>query len=102
VCTNHELGPWVMVDLQKSQPIATVKVYNRGDCCWGNWDLPAVLELSDDGVHFSQVARRTTGYSSTDPWVVPVSGQAGRFVRLRVDAPEPRELVLNEIEVFTR
>lgn len=102
VCTNYELNPWVMIDLESVRSIGKVKVYNRADCCAGSYDIPEVLELSDDGKTFSQVARRTTAFTAADPWIADVGGAKGRFVRIRGDSTESRELVLNEIEVFTK
>jgi hypothetical protein len=92
--------PCASLDLQKVRRISKVVVYNRADCCWGMHDLPAVLDLSEDGTNFHEVARRTTSYTSTDPWVIRLEHQSARFVRLRVDANEPRELVLTELEVY--
>jgi hypothetical protein len=100
ICTTSEVHPWALIDLQKAQPLAKVKVYNRGDCCWGANDLPVSLELSENGTDFSEVEKRTTPYTASDPWVVNVGGRVARFVRLRSDSPVARELVLNEVEVF--
>jgi hypothetical protein len=100
ICTNFEANPWVSIDLEKVQPLAKAKVYNRGDCCWGAHDLPVVFEVSQDGKNFEQVARRTDAYTASDPWVVDIGGRLARFVRVRADAPDQRELVLSEIEVF--
>ena len=100
ICTNSEVRPWVSVDLQKVRRVSKVIVYNRADCCWGASDLPAVLELSEDATSFREVARRTTAYSATDPWVIDLSGEPARFVKLRVDANEAKELVLTELEVY--
>jgi hypothetical protein len=100
ICTVYEVRPWVTLDLQQSRRISKIVVYDRGDCCWGSYDLPAVLELSEDGTNYHEVARRTTAYSATDPWVVKLDNPSARFVKLRVDANEPRELVLTELEVY--
>jgi hypothetical protein len=100
ICTNYEVRPWATLDLQKVQRISKIVVYDRGDCCWGSYDLPTVLELSEDGTNFREVARRTTAYSATDPWIIKLDHQSARFVKLRVDANEPRELVLSELEVY--
>jgi hypothetical protein len=62
--------------------------------------LPAVLELSEDGTNYREVARRTTAYTATDPWVIRLDHPSARFLKLRVDANEPRELVLTELEVY--
>jgi hypothetical protein len=100
ICTSHELRPWATVDLEQVRRLAKIVIYNRGDCCWGLQDLPTVLELSEDGTNFREVARRTTAYSAADPWVVRLDKQAARFVRLRVDSNDLRELVLTELEVY--
>jgi hypothetical protein len=100
ICTKGEVRPWAILDLQKVRPIGKVVVHNRADCCWGNWDLPVALELSDDGTNFREIARRTTAYTAAVPWVAELGGQSGRFVRLRADSNEPRELVLTELEVY--
>ena len=100
ICTNSEVRPWVMVDLQRVHNLGKVIAYNRADCCQGSYDLPAILELSEDGATFREVARRTTAYSASDPWVIKLDRTPARFIRLRVDANEPRELVLTELEAF--
>jgi hypothetical protein len=102
ICTSSELHPWALIDLQKPRALAKVKVYNRGDCCWGTNDLPVSLELSENGTDFSEVEKRTTPYTSSDPWVINVGGRTARFIRIRSDSPVARELVLNEVEVFAK
>ena len=100
ICTAYEVRPWVLLDLQQVRRISKVVVYDRGDCCWGSYDLPTVLEFSEDGTNFREIARRTTAYSATDPWVIPVSRESAKLIRLRVDSNESRELVLTELEVY--
>ena len=51
---------------------------------------------------FTELGRRTTPYTASDPWVVEAGGRTARFVRVRADSKEPRELVLTEIEVFAK
>ena len=99
ICTGPEVRPWATVDLQKKRRIGKIVVYHRADCCWGTYDLPAVLELSNDGVAFSEVARRKTVFTAREPWVAKLDKSA-RFVRYRVDSNEIREVVLNELEVY--
>jgi hypothetical protein len=101
ICTNYEARPWLTIDLQSVHKLSKAVVYYRGDCCQGAYDLPAVLELSEDGTTFTEVGRRTTAYSAQDPWTVALDGKRAKFVRLRVDANEPKELVLTEVEVYT-
>jgi len=100
VCTNYEVRPWITVDLQAVHKLSKAVIYYRGDCCFGSFDLPAVLELSEDGINFVEVGRRTTAYSAQDPWTVPLGAKPAKIVRLRVDSNDVRELVLNEIEIY--
>ena len=100
ICTNFEVRPWVTVDLQETRKISKIVAYYRGDCCWGLYDLPAVVELSEDGTNYREVGRRTTAYSATDPWVIKLDRQPATFVRVRVDSNESRELVMTELEIF--
>jgi hypothetical protein len=100
ICTNSEVNPWAIVDLGQVHTLTKAVVYDRDDCCWGQYDLPTVLEISVDGKDYAEVARQTAAYTAAKPWVVPLGGRTGRFVRLRVDSREPRELVLTELEVF--
>jgi hypothetical protein len=100
ICTNTEMNPWAIVDLGQVQKVGLAKVYNRDDCCWGQYDLPQVFEVSVDGINYAEVARQTVAYTAAKPWVIPIGDKQARFVRLRVDSPIPRELVLTELEVF--
>jgi hypothetical protein len=61
-----------------------------------------VLELSPDGTTYTTQAQRNTAYTNAAPWVVDIPGTSARFIRIRSDSPEPRELVLSEVEAFAR
>ena len=102
ICTNSEVNPWAIVDLGRPYSLTKAKVYNRDDCCWGQYDLPQVFEVSLDGQNYTEVARQTTSYTAAQPWTVNIDGRQARYVRLRVDSRDPRELVLTELEVFGR
>jgi len=102
ICTNFEVRPWLTIDLQENRKLSKAVIYYRGDCCWGAFDLPAVLELSEDGANFTEVGRRTTAYSNQDPWTVPLDGKRAKIVRLRVDSGESKELVLTEVEIYAK
>jgi hypothetical protein len=102
ICTNSEMNPWAAVDLGQVQVLKRAKVYNRDDCCWGQYDLPQVFETSLDGVAYVEVARQLVAYTASKPWEVALGDKPARFVRVRADSPVPRELVLTEIEVFAR
>jgi F5/8 type C domain len=96
--TGFEATPWVMVDLQSSRKIAMVKVYNRADG-WFDEGLPFVLELSQDGKEFNEVARRTEPFSQALPWTYSGATEA-RYVRIR--APRLTYIALSEVEIFER
>ena len=99
-CTEPSKNPWVQVDLEEHARIDRVVVTGRRNCCWAYQDLPIVLELSNDGHSFSEVARRELPFSDREPWRVSLAGAEGRYLRLRSVSTEPSELVLTEIEVF--
>jgi hypothetical protein len=100
ICTNSEVNPWATIDLGQTHSVTQVKIFNRDDCCWGQYDLPAVLELSIDGAAYVEIGRQSAAYTASKPWVVPVENKQARYVRIRVDSPHPKELVLTEVEVF--
>ena len=102
ICTNSEMNPWAIIDLGQVQVLKRAKVYNRDDCCWGQYELPQVFEVSVDGVAYVEVARQAVAYTAAKPWEVSIGDKQARFVRLRVESPVPRELVLTELEVFAR
>jgi hypothetical protein len=102
ICTSYEVRPWLTIDLQSVHKLSKAVIYYRGDCCQGAYDLPAVLEVSEDGTTWTEVGRRTTAYSAQDPWTVPIDGKRAKIVRLRVDSNDSKELVLNEVEVYGR
>ena len=88
-------GGWVMLDLERPHRIATIKIFNRAD---GFFDegLPLRLELSEDAQHWTEAARRTAPFSSTDPWIVKPQGARARYVRVASD----NYVALTEIEIF--
>ena len=86
---------FVTVDLQRVYEIQKVKVYNRGDG-WFYDSIPLNLDLSDDGIVFSQVAKRTEHF---EVWTVDLGGKSARFVRVSKDNGY---VALNEIEVYAR
>lgn len=97
VHTRDEDGAWVMVDLQSSYRVGRIKVFNRGD---GYFDegLPFALELSENGVDFTEVERRTTSFSRLRPWAFDANGQQARYVRVRKIGRG--YVALGELEVY--
>jgi hypothetical protein len=90
-------GGWVMIDLQGSYAISTIKVYNRGDG-WFDDGLPFTLEFSDDGAKFTEVERRTEPFTSASPWISDGGGRRTRFIRIRSNG----YVALAEVEVIGR
>jgi hypothetical protein len=88
---------WVQVDLESVHRLDRVVVYNRGD---GYFDegLPFTLQISLDGATFTDVEKRATHFSQTEPWVAKLNGASARYVRI---FPGPGKYVtLSEVEVF--
>lgn len=99
-CVDSMRDPWVTVDLQQQGVLRELVVTGRRDCCWNRESLPLVLELSRDGQHYEEVARRDVPISDRDPWRVQLSAVLARYVRVRVVANSPAAIALSEIEVF--
>jgi hypothetical protein len=89
--------PWIMVDLGVSGTISKVVVHNRSDGLFGD-TLPLTLELSDDGKNFRTVDRRTTAFTSAEPWIYVGHHTGARYVR--VHGRPDGYVVVNEIEVY--
>ncbi len=85
--TSEESEPWVQIDLGKTTGFNTVDVTNRSDCC-PDRAVPLVIEVSRDGTHFREVARREQTFSF---WAATFARQRARYVRLRV----PRRTILH-------
>jgi hypothetical protein len=96
--SNDEPMPWVRIDLGAQLPLREVRVFNRRD---GNPidNLPLSLQLSDDGVNFSEIARRNELFTQDQPWIVKLTNQSARYLRLQVQR-SPGYMALSEIEVY--
>jgi hypothetical protein len=88
---------WVQVDLESVQPIGRIEVYNRGDGYFEE-GLPFTLQLSEDGVTFTDLEKRTTSFTQNDPWVAKAGGKRARFVR--IVGALGKYVTLSEIEVY--
>ena len=102
VCTKYEPNPWLVVDLQAEYELTKVIVYNRGECCWGERELPMVVEGSLDDRGYVELGRRSTPFTQRSPWVLSLGHPRARYVRVRVPSTTPRELVLSEVAVYGR
>lgn len=92
VHTALEHGPGVTIDLAQVRTIERVVVYNRIE--HRERALPLVVEVSEDGRRYRELARRRTTF---EKWVVSSPPVPARFVRLRADAHT--YLHLNEVLV---
>lgn len=92
--TKQEASPWFEVDLQQRHLVQKVRVKNRSDG-FQERAVPLVLELSEDGKVWRQVARQEEVFST---WEVPVPMLVTRYVRLRVDRVST--LHLESVEVY--
>lgn len=78
--TLEQDNPWVEIDLGAKTRFSRVEVENREDCCQDRAS-PAVIEVSNDGSDFKEVARTTEPYETWDATFAPVSA---RYVRVKV------------------
>jgi hypothetical protein len=97
--THEEDQPWLIIDLERSHPIGSVKVFGRGDCCFDQ-SIPLALEVSDDGVSFRMIGERTEPFSESEPWVFTPTPVVARFIRLRTERHSV--LVVSEVEVYEK
>jgi hypothetical protein len=97
LATNTEDSPNVVIDLAGLFRIESVKVYNRVDEAFDDC-LPLVVELSIDGVKYTELARRDQHFGTDPPWSAPGNRQLARYVRLRV--ARKSYLALSEVEVY--
>ncbi|MDX2011472.1 MAG: discoidin domain-containing protein [Myxococcaceae bacterium] len=80
-CTEHEQRPWYQIDLGEPTDFSRLTVVNRSDML-PERAVPLVVQVSDDGVTFRDVARREAVF---DTWRADLGQQRARFVRLFVD-----------------
>jgi hypothetical protein len=92
--TENENNPWVEFDLGAPTKVKRVEVVNRGDCC-ADRAAPMVVEVGNDRINWTAVARRDTPFGS---WTASFSSKVARYVRLRV----PRQTVLHLQSVVVR
>ncbi len=78
--TQEQNQPWMEIDLGSPQTFTSVKIKNRQDCC-AERAVPLVLEVSSDGQHWKQLARKNEVFATWHPEFPPVTA---RWVRLRV------------------
>ncbi len=97
VHTNIEDNANVVIDLEGLYWVSTIKVYNRMDG-WFDDCLPLVVEVSQDGKAFTEVATRDTHFGTSPPWIVDAGGRPARYVRVR--ANKRGYVALSEVEVF--
>ena len=79
--TNEEPSPWFLIDLGAPTSFSRLTIANRSDMA-GIRAVPLVVEVSDNGAEYREVARQTQMFATWSPHVGP---QVARWVRLRVD-----------------
>jgi hypothetical protein len=97
VSTTIEPSPTVVIDLEDVYRIDTIKVHNRRDA-WFDDCLPLLVEISTDGVHYTELARRTEHFDADPPWSVDGRRELARYVRLRT--PRRGVIALSQVEVL--
>lgn len=106
--TASEAGPWWRVDLQETQPVRAVKVYNRADCC-GNRLSGFEVRVGNTDAWGASYGLHTCGGEHSvgqgDALAVPCGGQQARYVFVGIPARSSSArniLTLCEVEVVVQ
>jgi len=78
--TKDEVNPWVQYDLGAPTQFSSMTIKNRQDA-FRERAAPLVVEVSDDGKSYREVARQNDEFSV---WKPSFPKQTARYVRLRV------------------
>jgi hypothetical protein len=91
--TNYENNAWFEYDLGAPLRFSSMTIRNRSD---GESEraVPLIVEVSNDGTTYREVARRNTDFAQWKPDLGP---QEARYVRLRV--PRPTYFHLEEVKI---
>ncbi|HEX4338003.1 MAG TPA: discoidin domain-containing protein [Polyangiaceae bacterium] len=96
--SEKESSAWWRVDLEQTYAVTRIRVYGRHDCCFDQ-SIPMVVEVSNDGDHFHQIAGRVEAFDQLEPWeITPDEPVKTRFIRVR--SLKDTNLVLTEVEVY--
>ena len=79
--TQEQEQPWFQWDLEKPTTFSGLTVVNRSDSALMR-AVPLIVEVSDDGEHYREIARRTETFVTWEPRFEPVTA---RYLRLRVN-----------------
>ena len=100
--TALQENPWWQVDLGKSQPLASVVIWNRCDRQEQVRASRLIVLLSDDGKKWRKVYQHDgtlfNGFPDKKPLEVNVEGLKARFVRIQL--PGKTYLHLDEVDVY--
>ena len=101
--TNPENNPWWIVDLERTQSVMSVKIWNRRDCCSDRLEGFEVW-IGDDASSYSANLRCSTGGTAplTSPYEVRVDCiGTGRYLFVALPGSN-KILTLCEVEVYGR
>jgi hypothetical protein len=91
--TTEEKRPWFQVDLGQKTKFSSVTIRNRADVARER-AIPLIVEVSDDAVNYTQLARREAPF---DVWDLPTPNAEARYLKLTVDGVST--LHLENVEV---
>jgi hypothetical protein len=92
--TEKRRGEAATIDLGTIQPVDSIEIYNRFDCCQSR-AVPLHVQVSTDGVTYETVGRRRDTFSF---WKVSLTAKPVRFVRLTNEGTN--FFHLSEVEVY--
>jgi hypothetical protein len=93
--TEREANPWIKFDLGKERKVSSVGVENRLDCCTER-AMPIVIETSNDGASWKEVARQNEEFTSVR---LRFRTTKARYVRVRLASPSSI-LHLSRVQIF--
>lgn len=94
VHTREEESPWLKLDLGAVENFRTIEIGNRTDCCRERL-APLVVEGSEDGEAWRELARRTDEFSD---WTIALLPTKARYLRFTI----PRRTYLHLARISVR
>jgi len=109
--TQRDANAWLEVDLGKVEPIDSLKVWNRTDCCGSRlrdyWvfisEAPFLSSDTAPGLRKRPATWSSINLTPNPKGTIRTGGVKGRYVRIQLGAAQPIEesyLSIAELEVF--
>lgn len=102
--TDLEANPWWQVDLEKSYPITSLSIFNRGEkgSLLADRAKSLTVLLSSDLIKWNTIYSGGLSFGGVldgTPLIVNAQGKKARYVRLQLE--EKNYFHLDEVEIYT-